>query len=92
MKFEAMARAGALAVVLAASLSACSSKNERAFVGGCVGMGGSRENCSCAYEKVQTTHKLDDIHFGEILGTEQHRRIQAAFAKALIECIKDNGL
>lgn len=92
MKFEAMARAGALAVVLAALLSACSSKNERAFVGGCVGMGGSRENCSCAYEKVQATHKLDDIHFGQILGTEQHRRIQAAFAQALIECIKDNGL
>lgn len=92
MKFPAMARTAATCIVFVASLSACSSKNERAFVGGCMGMGGSRDNCSCAYEKVQATHKLDDIHFGEILGTEQHRRIQAAFAKALVECIKDNGL
>ncbi|RYH67301.1 MAG: hypothetical protein EON54_04085 [Alcaligenaceae bacterium] len=92
MTFEAMARAGALAVVLAVSLTACSSKNERAFVGGCVGMGGSRENCSCAYQQVDATHKVDAIDFGEILGTEQHRRIQVAFAKALVQCIKDNGL
>lgn len=87
-----MARTTAVAVLLAASLSACSSKNERAFVGGCVSMGASRENCSCAYKKVNATHKLDGIDFGEILGTEQHRKIQVAFAAAVIQCIKENGL
>ncbi|BEP96344.1 hypothetical protein GmRootA79_47280 [Acidovorax sp. A79] len=87
-----MVRTTALAVLFAASLSACSSKNERAFVGGCVGMGASRENCSCAYKKVQATHKLDDINFGEILGTEQHRKIQVAFAAAVVQCIRENGL
>ncbi|MBD9395292.1 hypothetical protein [Acidovorax sp. ACV01] len=92
MKFEAIARACALAVVLAGSLSACSSKNEKAFVGGCVSMGASRENCSCAYEKVDAAHKIDGIDFGEILGTERHRRIQIAFADAVIQCIKENGL
>lgn len=92
MKFYAMARITTLAILLVASLSACSSKNERAFVGGCVGMGASRENCSCAYKKVQATHKLDDINFGEILGTEQHRKIQVAFAAAVVQCIRENGL
>lgn len=92
MKFEAMARAAALAVLLAASLSACSSKNEKAFVGGCVSMGASRENCSCAYEKVDATHKIDGIDFGEILGTERHRKIQVAFAAAVVQCIRENGL
>ena len=92
MKFEAMARATTLAVLITASLSACSSKNERAFVGGCVSMGASRENCSCAYKKVQATHKVDDINFAEMLGTELHRKIQAAFAAAVVECIKENGL
>lgn len=92
MKFEVIARATTLAVLITASLGACTSKNERAFVGGCVSMGASRENCSCAYKKVQATQKVDDIHFGEILGTEQHRKIQAAFAAAVVQCIKENGL
>lgn len=92
MRFEAIARTTAVAVLLAASLSACSSKNERAFVGGCVSMGASRENCSCAYKKVNATHKIDGIDFGEILGTEQHKKIQVAFAAAVIQCIKENGL
>lgn len=92
MKFYAMTRTTALAVLLAALLSACSSKNERAIVGGCVSMGASRENCTCAYKKVDATHKIDDINFGEILGTEQHRKIQVAFAAAVVQCIRENGL
>lgn len=92
MKFKAMAKTSALALVLVAALSACSSKNERAFVGGCVSMGASKENCSCAYKKVDASHKIDGINFGEILGTEQHRKIQVAFAAAVVQCIRENGL
>ncbi|MFD1712377.1 hypothetical protein FVQ98_19335 [Ottowia sp. GY511] len=88
MKFKT----AALATLILGLLSACSSKNERAFVGGCVSMGASRENCSCAYEKVDAIHKIDSLNFGEIFGTEEHKKIQLAFAQSVVQCIKENGL
>lgn len=91
MKLSHASRALFCALPLVAALAGCSSKNERAIVGGCTSMGTSKQNCQCAYETVNKAEDLDSVKFDEILFSEKHRKIQADLARAMVVCIKKNG-
>ncbi len=91
MKLSHASRALFCALPLVAALAGCSSKNERAIVGGCTSMGTSKQNCQCAYDTVNKAEDLDSVKFDEILFSEKHRKIQADLARAMVVCIKKNG-